>query len=275
MIEGLGAKPVPRLEDYKSCSIFIPCGDGDAPWSRTAKTLAAVSVGAEFVTQQWLVDSYKAKELLPCDTYLIDKIQPAIAKALRNHPSGVLSGRHVHFLRGVAGKVAPDMNSLKLLTKFAGGVWTATQADACDLKDPSKLLIIGKEDQKLPVKLKPLVVQGAHHIDWSHLAEALETQSLDIIIGNQCSNSKSDTSKTKLTSTKPKAKPSKRSSIKSALAALSPRSKTTTSRKVLRGFGFNLPAGETPARPVSPIDTADEPHAKYEVSGYEYNCIKF
>lgn len=107
----------------------------------------------------WLIQSARAREALPCNDFLLLNDKEAEEKynfkmraslqrgdKLRSKNEFLLSGYGVYVCSGVAGNKAPPEEELKLIVDAAGGKWLSSIAHK-DIREmnASKILIVTKE----------------------------------------------------------------------------------------------------------------------------------
>ena len=159
MLASIGGELLEHIEDAATATHVI-AGDDETSLRRTPKLMIGICRTSKVVHMNWLIQSAKAREALPCNDFLLLNDKEAEAKydfkmraslqrgdKLRSKNRFLLSGYGVYVCSGVAGNKAPPEEELKLIVDAAGGKWLSSIAPRGAIRDmdASKIIIVTKE----------------------------------------------------------------------------------------------------------------------------------
>lgn len=158
MLSSIGGELLENIEDAASATHVI-AGDEETSLRRTPKLMIGICRTSKIVHMNWLIESAKAREALPCNDFLLLNDKEAEEKydfkmraslqrgdKLRRKNEFLLSGYGVYVCSGVAGNKAPPEEELKLIVDAAGGKWLSSIAPrGIREMETSKILIVTTE----------------------------------------------------------------------------------------------------------------------------------
>lgn len=171
--------------------------DGTGPIRRTPKLMIAFCRTCNIVTLDWLVQSARVGNALPCAPFFalgdekaekqynfsLEKTIARIQANLKNE-TYLLSGRAVYVCKGVAGNKAPPENELRLIVEAAGGTWLSSlTSPSKDGKNSTIIIVTSDPEPKKQVSSKDVTAAlkgGAAKKTTSWLFRATMTQQLDV-----------------------------------------------------------------------------------------------
>ncbi len=203
----------------------------------------------------WLYESYKSNQFLPCEDYLaIDdhvaeekyqfNMKQTIVNGERARASGGVLGGYFVYIHGDVGAIS--IEDLKVLLKACGATVFSTQTSIRNCGDASKLLIITKDIGRVKSsKLQQAIQYGATAIDLTDLLDVFTNQSLESVQENLAMSPKnSRAARTPLQSVGKSKTPGSSSKQTKARLSSSPCSVKKAAKATVRNFGFNAEFGE-------------------------------
>jgi hypothetical protein len=165
MIAAIGAELIDKVEDAASATHVI-AGDDEVSLRRTPKLMIGICVTSNIVHMDWLTQSAKKREVLPCKDFLLlsDKVAEkkyqfkmrdtlTAGRRMQDEGRTLLGGKSVYVCKGVAGNKAPPENELKLIVEAAGGEWVS-KASALGRDVDNELIITNDPAPKKQLSAK-------------------------------------------------------------------------------------------------------------------------
>lgn len=133
----------------------VIAGDAKHSLRRTAKLMTALCVTSNILKGEWLENSFKRRELLSCNRYLLlndSKAEKNYSFSMRTtlregrerrENGGLFYGWKIFVCEGVAGNKAPKEHELRAMIEAGGGIWlNSGDIPVPVMNDPNHVIVI-------------------------------------------------------------------------------------------------------------------------------------
>lgn len=133
----------------------VIAGSSQHSMRRSVKLMIALCVTSNILKGEWLEESFKRKELLSCNRFLLlndSKAEKSYSFSMRNtlregrerrENGGLFRGWKILVCEGVCGNKAPKEHELKTMVEAAGGIWLTRNDIPLPIEDdPTHVIVI-------------------------------------------------------------------------------------------------------------------------------------